>query len=78
MCPGHLLLQLSESLRNNSSITSVNLSSNHIGTDGVQVGTDECKAMCCRLLLPQLGNSWHSVARMRCQQIPFPAGCIVL
>lgn len=34
-----LLLQLSESLRSNSSITSVNLSSNHIGTEGVQVGT---------------------------------------
>lgn len=42
-----LLLQLSESLRNNSSITSVNLSGNHIGTEGVQVRTEHWH--CCRL-----------------------------
>lgn len=37
LCALRLLLQLSESLRNNNSITSVNLSGNHIGTEGVQV-----------------------------------------
>lgn len=34
-----LLLQLFESLRSNSSITSVNLSSNHFGDEGVQVSS---------------------------------------
>jgi hypothetical protein len=32
-----LLLQLFDALKSNSSITSVNLSANHIGDDGVQV-----------------------------------------
>lgn len=32
-----LLLQLFEALKSNSSITSVNLSANHIGDEGVQV-----------------------------------------